>query len=204
MSHDPYFDPQQHKYYQQPQYYQQSPILPSNGLAITSLVFGILCWFPLWIIGALIAIITGHIAVGQIRESNGTQGGLGMARAGMISGYIQLVITLLVALAITLFVYMGYHALQSVAKDGIRIEPPDASVEVNEQPGQVKIQFGKSKIQVESGSQVKSFPPPDEMKPVDIDIPKSGPLPKQDNLPPVDVNIPKPPEFPKPPELPKS
>ena len=57
----------------------------SNGLAVASLVLGILWLF--WI-GSVLAVIFGHVAHGQINASHGTQVGRGMATAGLVLGYI--------------------------------------------------------------------------------------------------------------------
>ena len=61
-----------------------------SGLAIASLITGILGWTILPVLGSIAAIITGHLANKEIRESNGTLSGKGMATAGLILGYIQL------------------------------------------------------------------------------------------------------------------
>ena len=55
----------------------------TNGLAVAALVLGIL---PVAGVGCLLAAIFGSIAQRQIRESNGSQTGEGMAKAGMILG----------------------------------------------------------------------------------------------------------------------
>lgn len=69
----------------------------SNGLAIASLVCGL--------IGVSIpAIVLGHIALSQIRSSGGRQGGRGMAIAGLVLGYLALVVVILV------FVLLGVFA----------------------------------------------------------------------------------------------
>jgi Domain of unknown function (DUF4190) len=57
----------------------------TNGLAIASLVCGIVGCF--WIT-AIVAIVLGFIARNQIRESSGTQQGDGMALAGIILGFV--------------------------------------------------------------------------------------------------------------------
>lgn len=56
-----------------------------NGFAIASMVLGIV-----WIywIGSILAVIFGHIALKQIKASNGKQSGRGMAIAGLVLGYI--------------------------------------------------------------------------------------------------------------------
>lgn len=68
----------------------------TSPLAIISLVFGVLSWVALPVIGALIAIITGHVARGQIRDSRGDLQGDGLALAGLILGYLSMGLVLLV------------------------------------------------------------------------------------------------------------
>lgn len=69
----------------------------TSALAIVSLAFGI-C--GLLFFGSLIAVVCGHIARTQIRNSQGMQTGDGMALAGLILGYFALGITLLIMLAV--------------------------------------------------------------------------------------------------------
>jgi hypothetical protein len=68
-----------------------SPMLikKDSGLAIASLITGIVGWMIIPIFGSLAAIITGHLAKKEIKESNGMLSGGGMATAGLILGYIQ-------------------------------------------------------------------------------------------------------------------
>lgn len=66
------------------------PAPRNNNSAIVSLVFGILSWVVLPIIGPIIAVVAGHMALNQIRAADGQQDGRGMAIAGLILGYIQL------------------------------------------------------------------------------------------------------------------
>jgi hypothetical protein len=56
---------------------------PTNGLAVAALVLGIVWAF--WI-GSALAIVFGHVALGQIRQRN--QSGKGMAVAGLVLGYV--------------------------------------------------------------------------------------------------------------------
>jgi len=67
----------------------------TNALAIVSLVFGILGWTLLPVLGIIVAIVTGHIGLNQIRRSNGAQQGEGLAIAGLILGYLGLALGLL-------------------------------------------------------------------------------------------------------------
>jgi hypothetical protein len=81
----------------QPQYPQQIAISSrTNSLAGVSLGFGI-GQFMIPILGALIAVVCGHIARAQIRR-NGEQGD-GMAVAGLVLGYLGISIPLLLILA---------------------------------------------------------------------------------------------------------
>jgi hypothetical protein len=77
---------------------------PASKLAIVSLIFGILGLTAIPVVGSLVAIVTGHNAMGQIRESNGHVGGRSMARAGMILGYLPFgLVIVAAALAIPIY-----------------------------------------------------------------------------------------------------
>ncbi len=76
------------------------PILPNSNTAAVSLVFGILAWVILPVIGAIVAIIAGHMARNEIARSNGQLGGRGMATAGLILGYVQFALLVLAICAI--------------------------------------------------------------------------------------------------------
>ena len=78
-----------------PQVYRP-PGATTNGLAVASLVAG-LVWFA-WL-GSICAVVFGHIALGQINESNGRETGRGMAIAGLVLGYIGLAWLLIFLLA---------------------------------------------------------------------------------------------------------
>jgi hypothetical protein len=80
----PYYGPQGQPYppYQQPR--GPHPAGPTNGMAITALVCGVASF----VVGITFipAIVCGHIAQRQIRQT-GEQGG-GLALAGLILGYV--------------------------------------------------------------------------------------------------------------------
>ncbi len=61
-----------------------------SGLAIASLVCGIAAWIFFPFLAAIAAVVTGHLAKKEIRESGETLKGDGMALAGLLLGYIQL------------------------------------------------------------------------------------------------------------------
>lgn len=70
----------------------QMGIVPQSGLAIASLVCGILGILLCYVnaLGALPAVICGHMALRRIRESELPMAGRGMAIAGLIMGYLGL------------------------------------------------------------------------------------------------------------------
>jgi hypothetical protein len=84
----------------QPPVYRQE----TCSLAIVSLVAGIVSYFLLPVLGAITAIITGGIAKKQIRESNGRLTGKGMANWGIILGWINIALGLIVTCIIVLVI----------------------------------------------------------------------------------------------------
>ena len=87
-----------------------TPVQVKNcGLAIWSLVLGILSLTCFWLLAAIPAVICGHVAYSRIRRSAGALSGEGLALGGLITGYMGIalsifVIPLLAAIAIPNFV----------------------------------------------------------------------------------------------------
>jgi hypothetical protein len=71
----------------------------TNGFSIASLVLGII-W--LYWIGSILALIFGYVAKNQIDRTGGTQGGRGMAIAGIVLGWIGVGVLLLVIVLIVI------------------------------------------------------------------------------------------------------
>lgn len=97
---DPYGAPYNYVYgYGQP---YAGPMPPStNGLALASLICSIASFVLLPGVAAVLGVVFGHLALGQIRESQGHEEGRGMAMTGLILGYVNLALcVLLVALVI--------------------------------------------------------------------------------------------------------
>jgi hypothetical protein len=70
----------------------------TNGLAIAAMVLGIVWVY--WV-GSVLALIFGYIAKGQIRNSDGRQGGNGMAIAGIVLGWVGIgTLTLMIVLGV--------------------------------------------------------------------------------------------------------
>lgn len=83
-----------------PPVYPTAGVKRESSLAIVSLIAGIIGWTIVPFIGSIVAVITGHLAKKEIRESGGTMSGDGMALAGIILGYTMIGITLLVLVVV--------------------------------------------------------------------------------------------------------
>ena len=89
---------------------------PNSVLAIISMVAGIAGFVALPLIGQIAAIICGHLALNEIKNSQGRIGGKGFATAGLILGYIGLGLAALFVLSIILVVVIyGMHAHQGIS-----------------------------------------------------------------------------------------
>ena len=83
------------------------PVARTSTTAVLSLVFGILSWCLLPVVGAIVAIITGHVARSEIRRAApGEMEGDGMAVAGLVLGWANLAL-LVLGLFLVLFVFGG-------------------------------------------------------------------------------------------------
>ncbi len=86
-----------------PQYVYSAPVLPTSGLAIASLVTGILGFTFLPLIASVVALLTGYAARKETRATPPVASGDGMATAGIVLGWIQ------VGLAVIgLFCFVAY------------------------------------------------------------------------------------------------
>jgi len=101
----------------------------TSGLAITSLVLGILglvlllaCIGPLF---AIPGVICGHMAYSRIKRSGGAMTGSGMALGGLITGYVTialgvLLIPMMAAIAIPNFVKARDTAMRNACINNLR------------------------------------------------------------------------------------
>lgn len=94
-------------YAQGPPAYGYVPMQKTNGLAVASLV----CSFFFWLygLGAVLAIVFGFIARSQIKRSEGSQRGGGMALAGIIIGFAGLAIGIIAIVAIVHYCNQANH-----------------------------------------------------------------------------------------------
>jgi len=106
---------------QQPRYASNPP---TNTLAVVSLVSAILSWFVFPLLGAVVAVVTGHMARRDIRNSYGLQSGDGLAVAGLIIGYLNLILSCLSVL-FALLIIGGVIGLGSCAilSDSVGLNP---------------------------------------------------------------------------------
>src|SRR5436190_466976 len=99
-------------------------------VAIWSLILAVLSFTCGWLFTAIPAVICGHIARAKIRKSGGTVGGKGIATAGLILGYIALVIG---AMGIPLLVSMiqsDRERLQRLSTERKEIASDDGKIKV--------------------------------------------------------------------------
>jgi hypothetical protein len=73
-----------------------------SGTAIASLTLSLAGFLGLVLIGPLLGVIFGHVAMNQIKKSNGLVGGRGVAMVGLIIGYVGFV------LSVILLAILGY------------------------------------------------------------------------------------------------
>ena len=93
-----------------PQGYYPPPYQPAprtSTSAVISLIAGITGWLFLPILGPIVAVITGHIAKGEIHRSMGQITGDGLATFGLILGYLQLILALCSLCVVTILFLTG-------------------------------------------------------------------------------------------------
>lgn len=87
----------------------QQPAPITSSTAIASLVSGILAWIMLPVIGSIVAVICGHLARAEIRRMPpGSIEGDGMALAGLILGWTQLILCALGVLLLVSVLALGF------------------------------------------------------------------------------------------------
>ena len=82
-------------------------------LAILSTISGAASFFVVPLIGAIAALITGYMAKSEIKKSNGMIEGEGFATAGIVMGWINIGLSIMVCCLIILaVVFMGAFSFQ--------------------------------------------------------------------------------------------
>jgi len=89
----------------------QNPSSPktihTSETAIASLICALLGWSVLPVLGAVLAVILGHAAQSDIRDSDGTVGGDGLAALGLALGYANLGLAALAIIVVTVLALLG-------------------------------------------------------------------------------------------------
>ena len=92
-------------YYGPPQAYPGNQ--RTNGMAIAAMICGIAQFFGFWLLGTIPAVVLGHIARRQIRQTG--EQGAGMALAGLILGYVGLALSAIAVILLVVIVAAGTH-----------------------------------------------------------------------------------------------
>ncbi|MGH8081267.1 MAG: DUF4190 domain-containing protein [Lysobacter sp.] len=88
----------------------QMQVRQTNTLALISLISGILGWTLLPFLGSVAAIITGHLARGQIRREPARYDGDGLALVGLILGWASVIMAVVMVIGFIVF-FGGLAAL---------------------------------------------------------------------------------------------
>ena len=83
------------------------PASQTSTLSLVSLIVGLLAWVLLPIIGAIAAIITGHMGLNEIKQSAGRLTGQGLAVTGLVLGYAQLFLLVVPICIIVVLALLG-------------------------------------------------------------------------------------------------
>ncbi len=79
------------------------PARITSVLAVVSLVFGLLGWTVVPVLGSIVAVITGHMARSEIRRNPALEGDA-FALVGLVLGWAMLAFALLAILALVAFI----------------------------------------------------------------------------------------------------
>jgi Domain of unknown function (DUF4190) len=95
---------------------QVAPYRPYNPWAIVSISFAGSTVIGTWLLGGVVAVVTGHVARHQIRRTG--EAGSSLALAGLIIGYVAIGLTLAFIAAYVLFfvlffTYVSRHPFPS-------------------------------------------------------------------------------------------
>lgn len=114
--------------------------VPSQGLAIASLVCGILALISCCFVGffnlplVIAAIVTGHMALSKAKADPGAYAGKGMAKAGLATGYVGLVGAIITGVLVMMIGSMNPQDIEKWAEDfAIKNSPPEKQQEIREQ-----------------------------------------------------------------------
>ncbi|MFW5713898.1 MAG: DUF4190 domain-containing protein [Brevefilum sp.] len=87
----------------------------TSSLAVVSLVLGIASYFVIPLLGAIGAIITGNLARKEIRQNPETLSGEGIAKWGMILGWVNIGLSVIAGCFVVFIVLMTLLAALGIA-----------------------------------------------------------------------------------------
>jgi Domain of unknown function (DUF4190) len=112
-----------------------SPAVPQTvprtpAVAIWSLILAVLSFTCGWLFTAIPAVICGHIARAKIHKSGGALGGRGIATAGLIFGYIALVLGVLGIPLLVSMIQSERDRLQRLSVERKELASDDGKIKV--------------------------------------------------------------------------
>src|SRR5438874_8527575 len=102
----------------------------SPAVAIWSLILAVLSFTCGWLFTAIPAVICGHVARSKIRKSGGALGGKGIATAGLILGYIALVLCIMGIPLLVSMIQSDRERLQRLSTERKEIASDDGKMRV--------------------------------------------------------------------------
>jgi Domain of unknown function (DUF4190) len=108
----------------------QQTVSRTPPVAIWSLILAVLSFTCGWLFTAIPAVICGHIARAKIRKSGGTLGGRGIAVAGLILGYIALVLGVMGIPLLISMIQSERERLQRLSTERKEITAYDGKIKV--------------------------------------------------------------------------
>lgn len=119
------------------------PVAPANGMGTMSLIFGVVGFFCLPFIGAILAIVFGRIGINKAKRGEATNGGV--AKAGFWVGIVGLVIHVIVTIGIIIVAVFAVNTISTNTNEQVNSETglsdgqyqmdPDASFVLNDRCG---------------------------------------------------------------------
>ena len=100
------------------------------AVAIWSLILAVLSFTCGWLFTAIPAVICGHIARAKIRKSGGALGGKGIATAGLILGYIALVLGIMGIPLLVSMIQSDRERLHRLSTERKEIASDDGKIKV--------------------------------------------------------------------------
>ncbi|EDL57503.1 GYF domain-containing protein [Gimesia maris] len=91
----------------------ESEFTRTAPMAVASLVLGLVGFNIIFLLGSILAVIFGHVALKQIKQAGGRLSGRGMAIAGLLLGYGVIFVCLIVIVVLAIFMLIGIMAASS-------------------------------------------------------------------------------------------